>query len=69
MDEELPKRPAAFILGSDLERHSVGDLEALAAELERELARVRRAIAGRQDVRAKAEALFKAAARGRPEDD
>lgn len=62
MDEDLPKKPAAFILGSDLERQSVGDLTALAAELERDLVRVRQAIAGRQDVRAKAEALFRAAA-------
>lgn len=61
MEEDLPKKPAAFILGSDLERHSIGDLHALAAELERELARVRQAIAGRQDVRARAEALFASA--------
>ena len=67
MDEDLPKKPAAFILGSDLERQSIGDLTALAAELERELARVRLAIFGREDVRAKAEALFRAAAGGRTE--
>ncbi len=69
MDEEPPKRPASFILGSDLERHSVAELEALAAELGRELERVRQALAARQAVRAKAEALFKAAAaRQVPED-
>ena len=73
MDEDLPKKSAAFMLGSDLERQSIGDLKALAAELERELARVHQAIAGRQDVRAKAEALFRAAASARmergPEED
>ncbi len=69
MDEELPKKPAAFVLGSDLDRHSVGDLRALEAALEQELARVRRAIAGREDVRARAEALFKAAAGPGPETD
>lgn len=69
MDEELPKKPAAFVVGSDLDRHSVAELEALARALERELARVRQVIASRGDVRARAEALFKAAAAPRPEDD
>jgi uncharacterized small protein (DUF1192 family) len=63
MDEDPPRKPTAFALGSDLERHSVDELEALAAALERELARVREALARRQSVRAAAEALFKAAAK------
>ena len=29
MDEDLPKRPREFVLGSDLDRHSIHDLEAL----------------------------------------
>jgi uncharacterized small protein (DUF1192 family) len=61
MDDELPKKPKEFVLGSDLERHSVAELEDLAGELERELARVRAALAKRQDVRAAAEAFFKRA--------
>lgn len=61
MDDELPKKPKEFALGSDLERHSVAELEDLRGELERELARVRAALAKRQDVRAAAEALFKRA--------
>ena len=64
MDDELPKKPKEFVLGSDLERHSVGELEDLRGELERELARVRAALARRQDVRAAAEALFKRAGAG-----
>lgn len=59
MDDDLPKRPQAHVLGSDLERHSVHELRALEAALEAELARVRQALARRQDVRAAAEALFK----------
>jgi len=64
MDEELPKKPETFVLGSDLARHSMDELRALEAELERELARVRAAIAKRQDVRAAAEALFKGVGAG-----
>lgn len=67
MDDELPRRkPADFVIGSDLDRHSVHELKALAETLEAELARVRRAIAGRDDVRAAAEAFFK---RGGPAAD
>ena len=62
MDDELPKKPKEFVLGSDLERHSVAELEDLRGELERELARVQAALAKRQDVRAAAEAFFKRAA-------
>ena len=62
MDDELPKKPKEFVLGSDLARHSAADLAALEDELERELARVRVARAERQDVRAAAEALFGRAA-------
>jgi uncharacterized small protein (DUF1192 family) len=69
MDEELSKKPASFVLGGDLDRHSLAELEALAQALERELARVRQVIASRDDVRARAEALFKAVASPRPEDD
>jgi uncharacterized small protein (DUF1192 family) len=64
MDDELPKKPEAFVLGSDLERQSVDELQALEAELERELARVRAALAKRKDVRAAAEAFFKGAGVG-----
>ena len=64
MDEDLPKKPEAFALGSGLERHSVAELRALEAELERELARVRGALAKRQDVRAAAEAFFKGTGAG-----
>jgi uncharacterized small protein (DUF1192 family) len=64
MDEDLPKRPREFVLGSDLDRHSIHDLEALRGELELELDRVRRAIAARNDVRSAAEALFKSS--GKP---
>jgi uncharacterized small protein (DUF1192 family) len=63
MEEDLPKRPREYVLGSDLERHSVGELEALAGELERELDRVRRSIAARNDVRSAAESFFKPAAK------
>jgi len=60
MDEELPrKKPTEFALGSDLERHSLHELKALEQTLEAELARVRRTIAAKDDVRAAAEALFK----------
>lgn len=64
MDEDLPRKPRSFVLGSELERHSIDELEALATELERELARVREALAKRRNVRAAAEALFKSAAKG-----
>ena len=69
MDDDLPKRPPAFVLGSDLDRHSIHDLEALKDELERELERVRRAIAARGDVRSAAEALFKASGKPPAPDD
>lgn len=60
MDDELPrKKPSEFVLGSDLDRHSVHELKALEQTLEAELSRVRRAIAARNDVRAAAEAFFK----------
>ena len=61
MEDDLPKRPREFALGSDLDRHSIQDLKALAGELERELERVRRSIASRMDVRSAAEALFNTA--------
>ncbi len=64
MDDELPKKPQAFVLGSDLERQSVDELRALEQALERELARVKAALAARQDVRAAAEALFRSQGRG-----
>jgi len=64
MDDDLPKKPETFVLGSDLERHSVDELRTLEAALEAELARVRAALAKRQDVRAAAEALFKGAGAG-----
>ncbi len=59
MDEEPPKKPQAFVLGSDLERHAVDELKELERALTSELARVRAMIAKRQDVRAAAEALFR----------
>lgn len=61
MDDDSPKKPETFVLGSELERHSVDELRALDAALEAELARVRAFLAKRQDVRAAAEALFKGA--------
>ncbi len=66
MDDELPKKPKDFVLGGDLERHSVDELQALEGELERELARVRAALVARRDVRAAAEAFFK---RARPAEE
>lgn len=68
MDDELPKRPTTFVLGSDLERHSIGDLRELEDALRQELERVRQAIASRKDVRAAAEALFKSL-NAAPKDD
>ncbi len=60
MDEELPRRkPDAFVLGGELDRHSLDELEALAAGLRAELERVDRAIAAKRDVRAAADAFFK----------
>ena len=60
MDEELPrKKPSEFALGSELDRHSLDELEALATTLRAELGRVERAIAAKRDVRAAAEAFFK----------
>lgn len=63
VDDDLPKRPRDYVLGSDLDHHSIHDLEALSSELERELGRVRHALATRKDVRSAAEALFKADAK------
>lgn len=63
----MPKKPETFVLGSELERHSVDELRALERELEAELARVRAMLAERQDVRAAAEAFFKGAGVG-PDD-
>ena len=49
MDEELPrKKPCEFTLGSELDRHSLDELEALAATLRAELGRVDRAIAAKR---------------------
>lgn len=60
MDEELPRRkPDDFALGGELDRHSLDELEALAARLRAELERVDRAIAAKRDVRAAADAFFK----------
>lgn len=60
MDDELPrKKPFEFALGSELDRHSVHELKALEQTLEAELARVRKALAARDGVRAAAEAFFK----------
>jgi len=64
MEDDLPKKPETFVLGSDLERHSVDELRALERELAAELARVRAMLAKRQDVRAAAEAFFKGAGVG-----
>ena len=69
MEEDLPKKPKSFVLGSDLERHSIDELAALKAELERELARVQEALAKRQSVRAAAEALFRSAGKDPARDD
>ena len=60
MDEELPrKKPSEFALGSELDRHSIDELEALETTLRAELERVGRAIAQRRNVREAAEAFFK----------
>ena len=64
-----PKKPKSFVLGSDLERHSIDELAALKAELERELTRVQEALAKRQSVRAAAEALFRSAGKDPARDD
>lgn len=62
MDEELPRKPKDFVLGTALDRHSQDELLALEALLRAELERVGRALAARRDVRAAAEALFRRAA-------
>lgn len=63
VEDDLPIRPKAYVLGSDLDRHAVHDLEALERELVSELERVRRTMVAKKDVRSAAEALFKASSK------
>ena len=59
MEEELPARPKGEVIGEDLSRLSVHELEARMASLKAEMARIEAEIKRRQDVRSAAEALFR----------
>lgn len=54
-----PKKLKAHELGQNLDRLSVGELEALIEALKAETARVQAALATRQSTRSAAEAAFK----------
>lgn len=58
-EELAPKTPKTHVLGADLSRHSVAELEALGEALGHELDRVREAIVAKQSSRAAAQAIFK----------
>ena len=60
LDELQPvKKPKGQELGQDLSKHSVGELEALIAELKAEVARVEQALGAKQSSKSAAEAAFK----------
>jgi uncharacterized small protein (DUF1192 family) len=59
MDEEDVKRPTAHEVGMALDKMSVDELQQRIAMLEREIERLRSAIAAKQQSRAAADAFFK----------
>ncbi|MHA1518422.1 MAG: DUF1192 domain-containing protein [Alphaproteobacteria bacterium] len=59
LDDLVPKKPAGDMLGQDLSKHSVAELEALIATLQAEIARVQEALAAKQSQKSAAEAAFK----------
>lgn len=58
-DDDEPAPAPAALLPADLSPLSVDELQRCIARLEAEIARARAAIAGKQDHRSGAEALFK----------
>jgi uncharacterized small protein (DUF1192 family) len=58
-DLEPKKKRTGDVLGQDLTKHSVAELEALIAALQAEIARVEEALAAKQSSKSAAEAAFK----------
>jgi uncharacterized small protein (DUF1192 family) len=59
LDDLEPKKAKSHVLGEDLSKHSVAELDALIETLKAEIARVEEALAGKQSSKSAADAAFK----------